>query len=138
MYCSCKFAQEALAWVSKKVRGHREEGRRTEPKELGCPDQDSGIRQQDNRSATDQMHPSAIAQGQGRGHSVLEAIPPVYGQTDLSFLARPQVSSHLYVYTVGSIPMRPVHHRQPTNEARAETKTCLGYALQGGRSQRQR
>ena len=117
MHCSCRFAQEALAWVSEQVRGHREEGWRTEQEELGCPDQDSGFRQQGNRSATAQMRFSSIAQGQGRDHSVHEAIPLVCGQAVLPLLALPQVSPHLYVYIVGSIPMRPVHYRQRQRKA---------------------
>ena len=63
------------------------------------------------------MHSSSIAQGQGRGHSVLEAIPPVCGQAALPFPALPQVSPHLHVYIVGSIPMLPVHHRQRQRKA---------------------
>ena len=117
MHRSCRCPQEALAGVSTPVRRHREEGWRTEQEELGCPDQDSGFRQQDNRSATTQMRSSFIAQGQGRGHSVLEAIPPVCGQASLPFPALPQVHPHLYVYIVGSIPMRLVHHCQRQRKA---------------------
>ena len=99
------------------MRGHREESRRTEQEELRSPDQDSGFRQQDNRSATAPMRPSYIAQGQGRGHSVREAIPLVCGQTALPLLALPKVSPHLHVYIVSSIPMRLVHHRQRQRKA---------------------
>ena len=63
------------------------------------------------------MRSSSIAQGQGRGHSVLEAIPLVCSQSALPFLARPQVSPHLYVYIVSSIPMCLVHHRQRQRKA---------------------
>ena len=63
------------------------------------------------------MRPSSIAQGQGRDHSVLEAIPLVCSQSTLPFLARPQVHPHLNVYIVGSIPMRLVHHCQRQRKA---------------------
>ena len=58
------------------------------------------------------MRFSSIAQGQGRDHSVHEAIPLVCGQASLPFLAFPQISLHLHVYIVDGIPMRFVYHRQ--------------------------